>query len=122
MSAADYFEEQNSQKCLHYFCASPSDETSDSLMVKMLESTDESTIEVKLEIDFSLPSFHKSIATPDGSIYLIGGTRPDKGKSDVIYKFQNGTLVEEADRMKEGRSSFGVCYLRNSIYVVGGIG
>lgn len=41
-----------------------------------------------LNIDFRLPSFHKSLATPNGNLYLTGGsieTENSKGKSKYIY-------------------------------------
>lgn len=45
--------------------------------------------QILLNIDFRLPSFHKSIATPNGNLYLTGGSidteTAAKGKSKYIY-------------------------------------
>lgn len=74
-----------------------------------------------LNINFTIPFFHKSIVTPAGDIYLTGGRNPDGTKSKVIYQYnpleQNLVMVAE---MSVPRSSHGICYCNNAIYVVGG--
>jgi hypothetical protein len=43
--------------------------------------------QITVKINFKMPVFHKSIATPDGELYLTGGTIPDASmtKSGFIY-------------------------------------
>lgn len=78
-----------------------------------------------LNIDFRLPSFHKSLATPNGNLYLTGGSidteTAAKGKSKYIYQFDfnNNTLIPLAT-MFNPRSSHGICYMNNYIYMIGG--
>ncbi len=75
-----------------------------------------------MNISFKIPDFHKSIATPNGDLYLIGGNLPDSGmKSQKIYKydFSNNTLIYCAS-LKYGRSSHSVCFNNKYIYVMGG--
>jgi hypothetical protein len=44
--------------------------------------------QIKLDIGFKIPYFHKSISTPNGDLYLIGGTIPQSViKSQKIYKY-----------------------------------
>ncbi len=74
-------------------------------------------------INFRIPEFHKSIAVPNGDLYLIGGSLPNNVmKSQKIYKydFQKKTLVFCTD-LKFGRSSHSVCFNNKYIYVLGGI-
>lgn len=46
-----------------------------------------------MKIDIKIPVFHTSIITKFGSIYLIGGTIPDKqfpnNKSNAIYTYDH---------------------------------
>lgn len=35
---------------------------------------------ISLKIDFAIPTFHRTIATVDGVIYLIGGTDENTSK------------------------------------------
>lgn len=78
-------------------------------------------------VGISIPSFHKTVTLSNGDVYLIGGTNADGSKSGAIYKHQSQlatggrVLVKESDEMSVSRSSFGVCFLRNCIYVVSGI-
>jgi hypothetical protein len=71
---------------------------------------------------FKMPSFHKSISTPNGDLYLIGGSLPGTGtKSQKIYKydFDNHTL-NYCTNLKYGRSSHALCFNNRYIYIVGG--
>ena len=50
------------------------------------------TVQTKFEItdlnlNISLPNFHKSVPVPNGDIYLIGGRLIDGEKSNDIYRF-----------------------------------
>lgn len=76
-----------------------------------------------MNINFKIPDFHKSIATPNGDLFLVGGNLADNGiKSQKIYKydFLNNSLVYCAS-LKYGRSSHSVCFNNKYIYVMGGI-
>ena len=43
---------------------------------------------VPLDIDFQIPPFHRTIATEDGNIYILGGTiKNTERKSRAIYQF-----------------------------------
>lgn len=69
-----------------------------------------------------MPFFHKSISTPNGDLYLIGGSLPNSNsKSQKIYKydFENRTL-NYCTNLKYGRSSHSLCFNNRYIYIVGG--
>lgn len=93
-------------------------------MVVDLKKKDQFKFEEIILQGTEVPSFHKSVVIPNGDIYLIGGTRKDGTKSGEILRYDNmsKSLVKEADEMKEARSSFGISFMRNNIYVIGGIG
>jgi hypothetical protein len=78
---------------------------------------------IPLEIDFRIPNFHKSIITPQGDIFLTGGSIPDnsgrKSNGNFIFDWSANTL-RGLPNMINGRSSHGMCYANGMIYVVGG--
>ncbi len=50
---------------------------------------------IPLVIGFSIPSFHRTVATENGNIFIIGGTVMETmNKSKIIYQFDplNKTL------------------------------
>ncbi|CAD8147376.1 unnamed protein product [Paramecium pentaurelia] len=65
--------------------------------------------------------FSKSLITPDGQIYLTGGSLPNKKKSNKIYQFnfQNYQL-QEIGQMNNGRSSHGLIWKQNELFIIGG--
>lgn len=79
--------------------------------------------EIDLKINFTLPRFHKSIQTPDGSIYVIGGSSNEspgkKVKTTFIYQEELHTLKNISECIN-GRSSHSICYMDDYIYMVGG--
>jgi hypothetical protein len=76
---------------------------------------------ITLNIDFLIPKFSKSLTTHTGDIYLSGGTNEDSTKSPTIFKLnllkQN---LEIAGRLKVGRSSHAICYVKPYIVFIGG--
>lgn len=66
-----------------------------------------------------IPSFHRSIITSHGDIYLLGGS--DQKKLTEIYSYEpvSRTLFPSGNLIVP-RSSFGVCYLHPYIYSVSG--
>ena len=70
---------------------------------------------ISLKISFYIPPFHRSITTPHGDIYLLGGS--DQKKLAEIYSYEpiNRTLLP-AGSLLTARSSFAVCYLHPYIY------
>ena len=87
-----------------------------------LEQGEASFSSIELDITFKIPEFHKSIAVPNGDLYLIGGSLSVNGlKSQKIYKydFSKNTLAY-CTSLKFGRSSHSVCFNNKYIYVLGG--
>ena len=76
---------------------------------------------VELNQDFITPYFHRSISTPDGSIYLSGGSINDNDKNPLIYIFNPvKQCLEGVATMKFPRSSHGMIYCNEYIYVISG--
>ena len=76
-----------------------------------------------MEIDFKIPSFHRTIATSQGEIYLIGGTFIENmRKSNKIYQYDpmNRSLKHVAS-LQVGRSSHSIAFVKNNIFIVGGM-
>jgi N-acetylneuraminic acid mutarotase len=76
-----------------------------------------------LSINFPIPSFHKSVATENGRIYLIGGTiMSNMQKSTIIYQFNPmANSLKQVSAMNVGRSSQSMVCLKNMIYITGGM-
>ena len=74
------FKEESERKYLHFF---QNDESCLHLLDLGLGSQFKA---IKLDIGFKIPFFHKSISTPNGDLYLIGGSIPSV-KSIKIYKY-----------------------------------
>lgn len=68
-----------------------------------------------------IPAFSKSIISPEGRIYLTGGSTPQLTKSPFIYylDFTRRTMVEES-RLLVPRSSHSIIWTSEGIVVVGG--
>ena len=110
------FKEAAPRKFLHFF------QNDENILHYLDLEESESFQAINLNINFNIPDFHKSIATPNGDIYVIGGSLGDNGlKSQKIYKydFTNSTLVYCAS-LKYGRSSHSVCFNSRFIYIMGG--
>ena len=116
----DFFEEQCPFRSLHFF-------QNDENVVNFISLEEQSYCErTKISISFRIPEFHKSIATPDGSIFLIGGTwhRCNQKSNEIFqYDFKGNTLIRVA-RLFNARSSHSLSLSGNGryIYILGGIG
>ncbi|EAR95289.2 kelch motif protein (macronuclear) [Tetrahymena thermophila SB210] len=145
ITANDYFDKKSLRKFLHFFQNDDNKlhyidlteldnydlkETAKSsnpsnLSSKRVAGIDQiyNIVTIDLKISFRIPSFHKSIATPIGELFLTGGTIPDgqMNKSGWIYQYdwQNQSLIQLSS-MNHPRSSHGIAYLAGKIYVVGG--
>jgi hypothetical protein len=76
----DYFEKASS-KFLHFF-------KNEDTLLYMLDLTQAPKFKmIRLNQNFTVPYFHRSIATPKGEIYLSGGTLADDTKSGMIYYY-----------------------------------
>ncbi|CAD8152239.1 unnamed protein product [Paramecium pentaurelia] len=65
--------------------------------------------------------FSKSLITPDGQIYLIGGSFPNKKKSNKIYQFNfKNYQLQEIGQLNSGRSSHGLIWKQNELFIIGG--
>ncbi len=72
VSMPDYFVPNCRKKFLHFF---QNDEKK--LHLLDLENHQWKFKVVNLDISFKIPHFHKSITTPFGDTFLIGGSHPD---------------------------------------------
>ena len=78
---------------------------------------------VPLDIQFKIPSFHRTIATERGEIFVIGGTNPETLKrSRDIYKcdYAAATLRKVAELIIP-RSSHSILCHEGTIYISGGM-
>lgn len=80
--------------------------------------------EQELLIDFKIPLYHRSVITPEGEIYLIGGIDPNH-KTQAINKvylldFKISTLIPKAS-LTQARYSHSVCFANKYIFVAGGV-
>jgi hypothetical protein len=117
----NYF--KSGEPFLHFFELSKSN--LHVIKIKDLEENSQTKWDViPLNISFAIPSFHRSIATEEGVIYLIGGTDEDSmKKSSRIYEYAPGTRTLKAvSEMKHSRSSHSLVCNRGLIYIVGGMG
>ena len=113
----DYFECSPEIKYLHFF-----EEDSKNLYLLDIEKIDEpsSSFEKKeLNIDFFIPLKSRSLITPKGLIYLLGGYYNQGLTNTYIYDSFNQSLQPKA-KMNCDRENFGVSYLLEQIYVCGG--
>lgn len=72
---------------------------------------------------FEIPAFSKSISTPEGDIYLIGGDEnfDSTHKIDKIYEFSEKNVeMQEVGHLNIPRSSHGLCIFNKKIYIIGG--
>ena len=78
---------------------------------------------IPLNIKFQIPSFHRTVATENGVIYLIGGTNIENlQKSSSIYQYDplHATL-SQVGNLQVGRSSQSMVCYKKIIYIVGGV-
>jgi len=118
--ADNWFQEEVANKLIYFFEAN-----SKNLHVLNLEAAiQEDTYdfkEVTLNIEFQIPSQHRSVITSSGEIYLTGGLDSEAQNLDQVYLYhpEDQTLLPKA-KLKYGRSSHGTCIQQNYIYIVGG--
>ena len=74
-----------------------------------------------------MPCFFKSIITPEGEIYLTGGSECtslsniEQRRSREIYRYNyDKNSLEFVCKMISDRSSHSICYLNRCIYLIGG--
>lgn len=123
VTVADYFEPNTQKKYLHFF--QNHENRFHYIDIGSLTKNSAPIFEtIDLNLNFKIPSFHKSIVTPNGDIYVVGGCDADdqskKLPTTYQYDWNKNTLVMRA-KMNCGRSSFGICYMNKSIWVVGGL-
>ena len=65
---------------------------------------------IPLSIDFGIPPFHRTVATENGGIYIIGGTIVDTfKKSKIIYKYiPSSQKLEPVSELIIARSSHSI--------------
>ena len=116
---------ENTFPCLHFFQNNSKNFFFMNLM-DFKKNKNNPFTQITLDIDFKIPKFHKSIVTPNGDIYLIGGAFNDmaetmnKSANIYIYRPKEKTL-ELLGNMNHPRSSHSICYCNGCIYIVCGI-
>lgn len=119
---ADYFDPKCPHKVLHFF---PFEDKKLFLLdLERVRGQNECSFEaVQLEIDFRVPNFHKSVITPQGEIFVTGGSISDnsgrKSNGNFLFDWSANTL-RGLPNMINGRSSHAMCYSNGVIYVIGG--
>ena len=118
ISIPDYLEPK-SQKFLHFF-----QNDSKFLYLLNIEELNQNAAfnQIPLNIPFKIPHFHKSIISPKGNIYLVGGTSLEQNKKiSNIYLYDHKTKeLKTIGNMLNPRSSHSICYHRDIIYIIGG--
>ena len=124
ISTANYFADECKHKILHFF-----QDNTKLLRIIDVESLYNSVskschiFDIPLNISFEIPAWHKSLITPSGDIYLIGGVNTNEGNKELknVYKFDYDelTLIEYPSILKE-RYGHELCYYNDSIYILGG--
>ena len=118
----DYFERNSKRNYLHFF-----EENTKNLYLLNIEDYSnhiKTFSAIQMDIDFEIPDYHRSIALPNGEIYLIGGEMNLLEEKPTInsvfsYDFIKKTLISKSS-MKFARNSFGIVFLCDFIYVFGG--
>ena len=65
----------------------------------------------------------KIIQISKNEVYIIAGrTDDDETTTDCFKYLINENLMKKIHPIQKSRSAFGLVYLRNSIYVIGGLG
>ena len=122
MNSSDYFDIGCKHKYLHFF-----QDNSKKLHLLNISNLGQQNLtfeEINLEINFRIPVWHRSVITPEGTIFLTGGSAPAiklENNSNRVYQYDYDvkTLFEKSP-MKYARNSHGICVFQNYIYVVGG--
>lgn len=80
--------------------------------------------QIALNVYHDIPNFSRSIATPQGLVFLVGGADPiqreNKLPSTFVFEPRQKTLIPRA-RLNTPRSSHSLTYLNGYIYAIGGI-
>lgn len=80
---------------------------------------------IQLSIDFGIPSFHRTVATESGTIFIVGGTiaeRENFMKSKTIYQYDpSGKTLLKVAELIVARSSHSVVCHKELIYIAGGM-
>ncbi|CAK67284.1 unnamed protein product (macronuclear) [Paramecium tetraurelia] len=107
---------RNKYKLLHFF------ETGKSVLWLFdLSLPDQVWRPVQISNYVEVLPFSKSLITPDGQIYLTGGSLPNKKKSNTIYQFNfSNYQLQEIGQMNSGRSSHGLIWKENQLFIIGG--
>ena len=118
----DYFDHDCKRNYLHFF-----EEQTKNLYLLNIEDYSnhiKNFSMIEMDIDFVVPDYHRSLALPNGDIFLLGGEMTLMEYKPTInlvfsYDFNKKTLVKKCSMIYE-RNSFGVLYMNDYIYVFGG--
>jgi hypothetical protein len=117
----DFFGDYTKNKLLHFF-----EGGTNNLYLYHISQLNSPPGDLKFEkltlaIDFSIAKRHRSIITPQGDIFVGGGTTTDKGEIADFYRVNlNASNLVKLKPMNVARKSFGICYLDGFIYIIGG--
>ncbi|CAD8138525.1 unnamed protein product [Paramecium octaurelia] len=110
----EYFRGKN--KLLHFFETGKS-----TIWLYDLSLPDQTWRPVQISNYVEVLPYSKSIMTPDGQIYLTGGSLPNNKKSGKIYQFNfSNYQLQEVGQLTYGRSSHGLTWKNNELYLIGG--
>lgn len=115
IQVSDYYNNE-AEKPLHFFQKSKR-----ILYVADLQNKDLNFKKYNLKNE--VPGFFKSISTPDGSIYLIGGQMAENfhNKLNEIYRFfEKDIEMKQVGALNIARSCHSLCVVKEFIYIIGG--
>ena len=119
----DYFEPGCKRQFLHFF-QNHENRFHYIDLEQLISSSRASFNTLELRSSFTIPPFHKSIAVPNGDIYLVGGSdvrnSSKKLSSTYVLDLDQADLIPKA-QMNVPRSSFAICYMNKFIYAIGGL-
>ena len=114
----DYFIPEVESRHMHFFEGG----TKNLYLVQFNDITKQGSIFSKIELNniFNVPLRHRSITTPEGEIYLIGGVESNKELKNCYKMSFDKIALESKSMMIVSRKSYGICYMNGYIYAIGG--
>jgi len=108
----------NKRPYVHFF-----QQNSKNLHIYYLDAPNPSWDIIELASEEKIPLYHRSIATHQGDLYLIGGvsTKNDYKSEAFVYKVNfEKVCIEFVNTLNIPRHDFGICIFNNKLVIAGG--